>query len=74
MLGLQSIVGRDVDPRDVAVISEGSVRAGAAHVESNPGLGWCEDFAYILGQLPGYYAFIGDGIGSRGGGMAHIGV
>lgn len=148
MVALQTIVGRDVDPLDAAVISVGSVHAGEAfniipetvemrlsvrtldatvrqrveqriralvagqaesfglhaeiryergypvlvneqqttefaigiardllgeaHVEaqSRPVMG-SEDFAYMLEQVPGCYAYIGNGIGSRGGCMVH---
>ncbi|MBK4993287.1 amidohydrolase [Pseudomonas sp. S37] len=148
MLALQTIVGRDVDSLDAAVISVGSVHAGEAfniipesvemrlsvrtldvkvrqlveqriralvvgqaesfglHAEihydrgypvlvndrhmtefatavafdllgearvlaqSRPVMG-SEDFAYMLEQVPGCYAYIGNGIGSRGGCMVH---
>lgn len=147
-LALQSIVGRDVDPLDAAVISIGSIHAGqafniipetvemrlsvrtlnanvrrdieqrirtlvngqaqsfgldaeihyergypvltndsemtafAAGVASDllgagrvntrfePLMG-SEDFAYMLEKVPGCYAYIGNGVGSRGGCMVH---
>ncbi|NIF27609.1 amidohydrolase [Pantoea sp. Tr-811] len=148
MLALQTIVGRDVDPLDAAVISVGSVHAGEAFniipeqvemrlsvrtldanvrqrveqriralvagqaqsfglqadidyargypvlvndpqvtafatrvahgllgearvdPQSRPVMG-SEDFAYMLEQVPGCYAYIGNGLGSRGGCMVH---
>ncbi|MFJ4346549.1 M20 aminoacylase family protein [Pseudomonas sp. NPDC089401] len=148
ILALQTIVGRDVDPLDAAVISVGSVQAGEAFniipeqvemrlsvrtldaevrqrveqriralvagqaqgfglqadirydrgypvlvndrrmtefaaaiardllgdarvdAQFRPVMG-SEDFAYMLEQVPGCYAYIGNGTGSRGGCMVH---
>lgn len=82
ILALQSIVSRNVDPREMAVITVAAIHAGNAPNVIPDAVDWLgaegviadlqpltgsEDFSFMLEQCPGCYLIIGNGVGDTHG-------